>query len=199
MKVFSIMLFKYSEKRDVDPVRLAEALELGEFSFFKRSSVKEVLTFVSRKVVNRSSSTERSSVAHEGYVAHVVVLPNKLACVFVTDKDYPNRVAFDIIRDALAAFQKDVKPEQWASAAADLNISVAALAQLLQKAAKPTEVDKILKLQQDVDEVKSIMVKNIDTMLERNEALEDLVAKSDDLSVQSKTFMRQSKKLNSCC
>lgn len=193
------MVFKYSEKRDVEPVRLAEALELTEFGFFKKGSVKEILTFVSRKVVNRSSASEHSSVTHEDYVAHVHVQSNKLACVILTDKDYPARVAFDIIRRALEAFEKTVPAAQWASLTADQLFSVPEINALLAKYQSPSEVDSLLKLQNQVEEVKEIMVKNMEKMLDRGEKLEDLAEKTDQLSLQSKTFMKQSKKLNKCC
>lgn len=42
-------------------------------------------------------------------------------------------------------------------------------------------------------------MKNIDQMLDNNEKLEDLVSKSNDLSIQSKTFAKKSKEMNSCC
>jgi synaptobrevin homolog YKT6 len=193
------MVFKYSEKRDVDPVRLCEAVELSDISFFKKGSVKEVLTWVSRTVVARSSASEHSSVAHEDYVAHVHVKSNKLACVILTDKDYPARVAFDVIRRALESFEKTVPAAQWANLTADQLFSVSEINALLAKYQSPAEVDQLLKLQSDVDEVKEIMVKNMEKMLDRGEKLEDLVGKTDQLSASTKTFMKQSKKLNKCC
>jgi synaptobrevin family protein YKT6 len=138
---------------------LAEAVELTEFGYFKKGSVKEVLTFVSRKVVSRSAIGEKSSVSHEEYVAHVRVTNEKLACVALTDKEYPGRVAFDLIQEALAAFNAQSK--DWSKLTADTLITVPLLDSLLKKYQKPQEADKLMKIQKDVDEVKQIMVKNI--------------------------------------
>lgn len=41
--------------------------------------------------------------------------------------------------------------------------------------------------------------KTIENVLERGEKLDDLVSKSQDLSMQSKVFYKQAKKTNSCC
>lgn len=118
------------------------------FSFFKKGSIKEILTFVSRKVVNRSALGERSSVSHEEYVAHVRVNGDKLACVVVTDKEYPSRVAHDVVAQAMKAFVETNK--DWSKHTADTTISVAAIDSLVKSYQKPNEVDKIMKIQKDV-------------------------------------------------
>lgn len=41
--------------------------------------------------------------------------------------------------------------------------------------------------------------KTIESVLERGEKIDSLVAKSDGLSAQSKMFYTQAKKQNSCC
>jgi len=43
------------------------------------------------------------------------------------------------------------------------------------------------------------MHETIEKVLERGEKIDDLVAKSDGLSAQSKMFYQQAKKQNSCC
>ena len=72
-----------------------------------------------------------------------------------------------MIRQATAAFTSSASTSGWKDAKADKLLPVPELAELLAKYAKPLEVDKVLKLQADVDEVKDIMKKNIDAMLDR--------------------------------
>lgn len=198
MRLFSIMLFKWSGKSE-DALRLAQATELSEFGYFKRDSIKEVLTFVSRSVVSRSVLSEKSSVAHEDYVAHVRVTAEKLACVVITDKEYPSRVAFDVIQQSLAAFKACDAAKNWESVTVDKFFMIPSLDSIIKKYQKPQEIDTLLKIQKDIDNTKTIMFKNLDNMLERNEKLEDLVRKSNDLSIQSKTFVKHTHKLNACC
>lgn len=46
------------------------------------------------------------------------------------------------------------------------------------------------KIQTDLDETKIILHNTIEALLQRGEKLDDLVAKSDDLSAQSKMFYK---------
>ncbi len=69
----------------------------------------------------------------------------------------------------------------------------------LLKYQEPTNVDKILKLDKQLNETKEVLYQTIDKVLARGEKLDELVAKSDGLSAQSKLFYKQAKKTNSCC
>ncbi|OJD13315.1 hypothetical protein AJ78_06219 [Emergomyces pasteurianus Ep9510] len=64
---------------------------------------------------------------------------------------------------------------------------------------KITLDDRITGIQDQLDDVKKVMHKTIDEALKRGEALDSLIAKSDNLSLQSKAFAAQAKKQNSCC
>jgi len=70
---------------------------------------------------------------------------------------------------------------------------------LIKKYQDPTEADKVMKIQKELDETKLIVVKNIDQLLERGEKLDDLAAKSNDLSFQSKAFASRAEDMNKCC
>jgi synaptobrevin homolog YKT6 len=86
----------------------------------------------------------------------------------------------------------------------------------LAKYQNPKEADAMTKIQDELDETKIILVnknhqieaikvKNkfqhntIEAVLERGEKLDDLVSKSEGLSVQSKAFYKTARKTNSCC
>ena len=83
----------------------------------------------------------------------------------------------------------------------------------------PAQADSIMKIQKELDETKIVLHKTIESVLQRGEKIDDLVAKSDGLSAQSKMFysqytslvslvfagrvanvhLAQAKKQNSCC
>ncbi|KAF4465660.1 synaptobrevin like ykt6 [Fusarium albosuccineum] len=73
------------------------------------------------------------------------------------------------------------------------------LKEYLAKYQDPQEADSILKIQKELDETKIVLHKTIESVLQRGEKIDDLVAKSDGLSSQSKMFYQQAKKQNSCC
>lgn len=62
-------------------------------------------------------------------------------------------------------------------------------------------MDKVFLAQTKVDETNIILHENIKKLLERQGDLDQLVAKSNDLSAGAKQFYKQSKDMNkkSCC
>ena len=54
-------------------------------------------------------------------------------------------------------------------------------------------------VQAELDETKIVLHKTIADVLERGEKLDSLVAKSDELSGQSKMFYKTAKQQNGCC
>ena len=63
----------------------------------------------------------------------------------------------------------------------------------------PAEADPMMKVQNELDETKVILHSTIESVLQRGERLDDLVAKSEGLSMSSKTFYKTARKTNSCC
>ncbi|EGE84756.1 SNARE Ykt6 [Blastomyces gilchristii SLH14081] len=63
----------------------------------------------------------------------------------------------------------------------------------------PGKADEIAKIQRQLDDTKQVLYQTVDKLLERGEKLDSLIAKSDNLSMQSKAFATQAKKQNSCC
>jgi len=61
----------------------------------------------------------------------------------------------------------------------------------------PEEISKIASVQRKVDEVKNIMVENIEEVLKRGEKIEVLVDKTDDLRNHAAQFQHQGQKLRS--
>lgn len=66
------------------------------------------------------------------------------------------------------------------------------LKEYLAKYQDPQQADSILKIQKELDETKIVLHKTIESVLQRGEKIDDLVAKSDGLSAQSKMFYRRS-------
>ena len=78
-------------------------------------------------------------------------------------------------------------------------VSGCSLDDYLKKYQNPVEADPMMKVQNELDETKIILHNTIETVLQRGEKLDDLVAKSEGLSMQSKTFYKTAKKTNACC
>ena len=63
----------------------------------------------------------------------------------------------------------------------------------------PSKKDNLMKLQNELNDVTDIMRQNLNELLKREENLESLMQKSNDLSATSVNFYKQAKKTNSCC
>lgn len=73
------------------------------------------------------------------------------------------------------------------------------LKEWLSKYQDPKQADAMSRVQSELDETKVILHDTMESLLKRGENLDDLVTKSDHLSLQSKHFYKQAKKTNSWC
>jgi synaptobrevin homolog YKT6 len=76
-------------------------------------------------------------------------------------------------------------------------VTMPELKEYLTKFQDPHQADSIMKIQRELDETKIVLHKTIESVLQRGEKIDDLVAKSDGLSSQSKMFY--SKFVSSFC
>jgi synaptobrevin family protein YKT6 len=127
------------------------------------------------------------------------VCGNGLGVAVVSDQEYPARVVFDLIQAALDLFNNCCDETIWKNLTSDTELTVKGLDDLLIKYQKPEEVDKIAKINKELNETKEILHANINQLMKRGEKIESLVDKSNDLSFQSRIFLKKGKELNSCC
>ena len=155
--------------------------------------------FVSKKdMFQYIFSGERQSVKEGEYMCHAYVRSDSLVGLCVSDHEYPNRVAHTLLTKILEDFTAQVPRSQWtegkevAGFAGPLDVH-------LKKFQNPVEADPMMKVQNELDETKIILHNTIEAVLSRGEKLDDLVDKSEGLSLQSKTFYKTARKTNSCC
>ncbi|KAL7648942.1 UNVERIFIED_CONTAM: hypothetical protein RMT77_000877 [Armadillidium vulgare] len=185
-------------KTSYDVRILKGAYDLQSFGFFERSSVQEFMSFTSKIVTERSSVSSRQSVKEQEYVCHVFVRHDNLAGVVISDHEYPFRVAHNMINKVLDDFSVKVPAHLWASTEASA-IPYNDLPATLAKWQNPREADALTRVQEEVEETKIIMHNTIESILERGEKLDDLVVKSEMLTMQSKAFYKTARKTNACC
>mmetsp|Transcript_33821 Transcript_33821/g.108111 ORF Transcript_33821/g.108111 Transcript_33821/m.108111 type:complete len:200 (+) Transcript_33821:134-733(+) len=196
MKVLSIAIFRV-EGKDRDAVLLCEALELSSFGFFEKRSVREMLTFFSKTVVQRVAPGQRVTVDQDQmkeYQVHVHVRSDGLGATMTADAEYPTRGAYSALAEIMNDFAANVPEWQVVPA-----VDYPPLQEAIFKVQDPANYDKITKIQKDLDDTQVILHQTVDNLLERGEKLDNLVERSDDLSKQSKIFYKQARKTNSCC
>ncbi|TMW50411.1 hypothetical protein DOY81_004512 [Sarcophaga bullata] len=195
VKLYALSIFY---KGSSEARLLKSTYDLQSFSFFQRSTVQEFMTFASKTIVERTQPAMRQSVKQEAYMCHVYVRTDNLAGVLIADHEYPQRVGHTLITKILEEFAAKVPAELWESAN-ESSVDFPSLPAYLAKYQDPKEADALTKMQNDLDETKIILKNTIEAVLERGEKIDDMVIKSENLSIQSKAFYKTAKKTNSCC
>ncbi|TVY41423.1 Synaptobrevin-like protein [Lachnellula subtilissima] len=90
--------------------------------------------------------------------------------------------ALKVVDEFLAAHPRS----SFANATSDTNptLSYPELKDYIVKYQDPQQADSIMKIQKELDETKIVLHKTIESVLQRGEKIDDLVAKSDGLSAQ---------------
>ncbi|KAI8927135.1 Longin-like domain-containing protein [Entophlyctis helioformis] len=180
---------------------LAIEHDLASFSYFTRGSVQEAINFFVTTVVERTPAGGRQTVQEENYTGHIYVRHDGLASAVVCDAEYPARVAFSVLARLLDEFAAKFPAGSKRAAVTPANTAQAypELRDHLIKSQDPQSADPFMRVQRELDETKIILHKTMDSLLQRGEKLDDLVARSDQLSSQSKMFYKTAKSTNSCC
>lgn len=133
-------------------------------------SIGEFLNFFSKTVSDRTAPGQRQSIREQSYTFHVYCVPTgELTAVMVTDEEYPVRVAFGLLNKVTDEWQEDHPKTEYdvgvtnarrsASAGGKFQeISWPKLAEYLRKYQDPKQADQIMKVQQELDETKIILV-----------------------------------------
>lgn len=195
MKLFSILILY---KGDPAAHKLKASFDLSSFGFFQRGTVQEFIDLTAKILTERTQIGERQSVKEKEYIGHVFVRTDSLAGVCFSDDDYPQRVAHTMLTKILEDFSNQIPRHLWPEPK-EVNGFVGALDNYLTRYQNPKEADPMMKVQNELDETKIVLHNTIEAVLQRGEKLDDLVAKSEGLSMSSKTFYKTAKKTNSCC
>ncbi|TCD66868.1 hypothetical protein EIP91_000766 [Steccherinum ochraceum] len=172
---------------------LSSASDLSSFSFYQRGSVAEFMSFFTKTIVERTPQGQRQSVQENNYTAHVYNRggAEQLAAVIITDQEYPVRPAFSLLTKLMDDFVAKVPQASFSNPSA---ISFPEVENYLQKYQDPRQADAIMRVQQELDETKIVLHKTIESVLQRGEKINDLVDRSNALSMQSKMFYKTAKK-----
>ena len=198
MKILSIHIFSLYKS---NPIILSSAFSLAFVSIFKRGTLKDFLNFHSRLVIERVQKDTHAQVQLEKGICYAIANEDKIGLTLISDEEYPKRVAIDFllkIHDNFKTFlaQQNVNLN---SIDKDTDLKFDYIATEIEAWQDPSKKDNIMKLQNELNDVHDIMKQNLKELLKREENLESLMAKSQDLSLASVNFYKQAKKTNSCC
>ncbi|XXG94421.1 palmitoyltransferase [Hypoxylon texense] len=168
------------------------------YGFFERTVVGEFMYMYAKTLAERTKPGQRIDI--EEYerkcTFHAYARSEGICGVIATDLEYPKLAAHRLLNRVLDEFLTAYpKPTSWSTG----KLTMPQLQEYLTQYQDPHKADVLLRIQDELNETKITMHKNIENVLERGEKIDDLVAKSEGLSTQSKMFYQQAKKQNSCC
>lgn len=205
--LYSLSFHRVTPKGDgeAESALLAVAVDVSSFPFMGRSTAREALNFASRMVSERIAPGQKLALTDnttgEDRKLFAQARNDGLVVVLAGHNDYPLRLAFSCIGKAMKDFDGQFGTK-WKEAKATPKAAAfnwPALATTLKDWQTPGQVDAMMKTQAAVDEVKGIMMENIDKILKRGENLDSLIENAEELTVTTKAFHKTAKKANRRC
>ncbi|KAH7340051.1 Longin-like domain-containing protein [Pyrenochaeta sp. MPI-SDFR-AT-0127] len=193
MKILYIGILKNESKPAIE---LCTERDISSYSRFTRGSIGEFMSFTAKTVAERTRPGQRQVVEEEQSTFHVYGRAEGICGLIITDLEYPVSVAHQLLSKICDEFLSKYPRSAFINAT---SMPYPELKDYIVKYQDPQQADSIMKIQKELDETKIVLHKTIESMLERGEKIDNLVAKSDGLSAQSKMFYTQAKKQNSCC
>lgn len=163
------------------------------------------MTLFSKTVAERTRPGQRQDVEEQGtfaplynlreragvdsetdYTFHAYGRTEGVAGIIISDHTYPALVAHQLLSKVVDEFLAKHPRATWTSGTPVL--AFPELKDYIVKYQDPAQADSIMKIQKELDETKIVLHKTIESVLQRGEKIDDLVAKSDGLSAQSKMF-----------
>jgi synaptobrevin family protein YKT6 len=131
MKITAVGLYKWNSTEE-EPTLLGLAADVSNFGYFQRQSVKEMITFLSKTIVQRTQPGQRQTVQQEDYFCHVHVRDSSIAGIVVADKEYPNTAGFAVVAKTIDELLQQLG-EGWRSAAGEVSAAASICEQSLMR------------------------------------------------------------------
>jgi len=119
-----------------------------------------------------------------------------LTYICMTDQEMKLRVPYAFLYDINNRFKSTYREKVSTATSLAMNDTFSrVIRDRIEFFSNDRNADKISKVKGEIEDAKTIMVKNIDKVLERGEKIEMLVSKTEDLNQQSQTFKKKSTQL----
>jgi synaptobrevin homolog YKT6 len=197
--VFKLVKNEAPAATDHESLRVAEVEDLSRFSWFTRNSARQAMRFTARTVASSSSIGTRTrlvtEVNDEKFECFALTTADLMSYVVIAEGNYPSSAAYQLI-------WKELLPRFSAASLDHLKLDCqdeppAFLKQALTTYQNATP-DTLDLTKQTIEDIKEIMVDNIEKLLARGVKIDELIKKSNDLEAASKIYLTETKKLNKC-
>uniref|UniRef100_A0AC11DQ76 Vesicle associated membrane protein 7 n=1 Tax=Ovis aries TaxID=9940 RepID=A0AC11DQ76_SHEEP len=171
-------------------------LEVTEQILAKIPSENNKLTYSHGKLLDGSNHTSLPPMVFvPSYLFHYIC-QDRIVYLCITDDDFERSRAFNFLNEIKKRFQTTYGSRAQTALPYAMNSEFSSvLAAQLKHHSENKGLDKVMETQAQVDELKGIMVRNIDLVAQRGERLELLIDKTENLVDSSVTFKTTSRNL----
>lgn len=175
----------------IDSAILQEKFNLEKFSIFYRGTMKNIIREMIREASKRLCLAKddnngqmreiRETLGEAGNNEEIKIFAWKrkqIRLVAITDGKYSSVIGHKLLDEAFENSDYD---------------------KLIQDYKNWQDRDIMKKIEDELESCNIIVVEGLSRIFKRNETLDDLVAKSENLSVQTKLLFKTARKKNSCC
>ena len=179
----------------MDVQQLNDARQKDELRQQAKAILKKVTTYSPQRM---SYDTKGGFVFHYGIKDGICVL-------VLAERAYPRRLAFTYITDIHSQFEAHVRKDHGEAWLEHIRAQSRpykfihfdkTIGSVRRKYIDPSTRQNMAKLQGDLQDIQSIMKKNIDEVLDRGQKLQDTRDTSEKLVAQSKVMFRGARRLN---
>jgi vesicle-associated membrane protein 7 len=163
---------------------VVNGLEIGNFEL------------IARRILDKISpgQDQKRQYKHETYCFNYVV-SGGITFLALANDDFPTRLAFAFLEDIRQQFLASYGDRSSTAVAYQMNEFNRILRKQMEYYSSDPSADRIRAVDQQLSEVKEIMVDNMARLLERGEKIEVLQERTDRLSRQAHQFHRQGRAL----
>ncbi|XP_072451096.1 vesicle-associated membrane protein 7 isoform X1 [Chiloscyllium punctatum] len=141
------------------------------------------------------SENNKLTYSHGNYLFHYIC-QERIIYLCITDDDFERSRAFTFLNEIKKRFQTTYGSRAQTALPYAMNSEFSSvLAAQMKHLSENKKSDRVLETQAQVDELKGIMVRNIDLVAQRGEKLELLIDKTENLVDSSVTFKTTSRNL----
>ncbi|OHT01380.1 Synaptobrevin YKT6 [Tritrichomonas foetus] len=192
MKIYAVYLFRKSISQESNEASemVDSAKDFSDVGFFYKKSVNEICDFTVKQLANSLNPIKQVTTEKNEFLFHVL-RKDDVCSILIATKDYPSRAAYAILRE--------IQNEYFIYNGSYPGGKSKSIAKAITVYQNPLHVDRLAQIQKNLDDTREIMILNMEKAIGREKSLEELCEKSQEISNQSKIFVRQSKDLNRCC
>jgi len=150
-----------------------------------------VTTVLLKKIPNQDG---KLSYIYDKYIFHYMV-SDGLIYLCMTDREFARLVAFQFLSDIQKRFLASFGPRAKSAIAYAFQGDFGKVLQQQTENYNSAKNDKLAKVQEEISQVKDVMIKNIDKVLVRGEKIELLVDKTEVLDQHAFKFKKNSRGL----